>query len=225
MFKHHKDFHSTCPWCHLKPVSSFFYPGLGRKKRTRAKLLKTNWRLWVKRSWKRCPTPVTGMNQKWVEQSFGGFSQSQRMVQSKKSLVRISAEHDWQIMQHRANQSLSSMCPCALFPCPTATVYGTQRPALATSPPTPPPSPTLKTMTATLTTPASTPSASHRRPRPSSAAHPRPKARQRGPSRLRLPWRSWMVYTQRWTSPDPLLLTRPSLKRRQTGKDILSLSP
>lgn len=146
------------------------------------------------------------------------------MVQSKKSqnLLRISPEHDWQIMQHRANQSLSSMRTCALFLCPTAMVYGTQRSALAASPPTPPPSPTLKTMTAILTTPASTPSASHRRLRPSSAAHPHPEAWQRRPSRLRLPWRSWMVYTQRWTSPDPHLLTRPSLKRRQTGKDRLT---
>lgn len=127
----------------------------------------------------------------------------------------------------RANQILPSMHPCALFLCLVAMVYSTQRSALATSPPTPPPSPTLKMMTATLTTPASTPSASRRRLRPSSAAHPRPEARQRGPSRLRHPWRSWMVYTQRWTSPDPHLLTRPSLKRRQTGKDrfMISLSP
>lgn len=149
------------------------------------------------------------------------------MVQSKKSqnLLRISSEHDWQIMQHRANQSLSSMRTCALFLCLIAMVYGTQRSALATSPPTSRPSPTLKTMTAILTTPASTPSAS--RLRPSSAAHPRPETRQRGPTRLRHPWRSWMVYTQRWTSPDPHLLTRASLKCRQTGKDrfMICLSP
>lgn len=146
----------------------------------------------MKRSWTGFPTSVAGMTP--VKIAFWCFSiQQKKKTEPKRDKKNFSEKR-------KLIDSLSKAFLCVLVPlfrCLTAMSRGTQRSAPATSPLTPPPSPTLKTTTAIPIMPASTTSASHPRLRHSSSAHPHPEARQQGPTSLRLPWRSWMVSTQR----------------------------